>query len=98
MAAVGIRAPMAAIEPERANECPSCGEAVVEKRVTCPSCGYQYEEGDYTMSPEELGDKTPDEFQTEVSEEELEKQGLQDESSSLTSASEEPTDSEKRDT
>jgi hypothetical protein len=34
-----------------------------------PNCGYQYEEGDYTMSPDELEDKTPDEFQTEVSEE-----------------------------
>jgi hypothetical protein len=37
-----------------------------------PNCGYQYEEGDYTMSPEELGEKTPDEFQTEAPEEKLE--------------------------
>jgi uncharacterized Zn finger protein (UPF0148 family) len=72
VAAVGIRAPMAAIEPESPNECPNCGEAVVEKRVTCPNCGYQYEEGDYTMSPDELENKTPSEFQTEVSEEKLE--------------------------
>lgn len=72
VAAVGNRASMAAIEPERPNQCPSCGEAVVEKRITCPNCGYEYEEGDYTMSPEELGERTPDEFQTEVSEEKLE--------------------------
>lgn len=62
---------MAAIESEKPNECPSCGEAVVEKRVTCPNCGYQYEGDDYTMSPEELGARTPDEFQTEVSQEKL---------------------------
>lgn len=58
-----------AIGPESESECPGCGEAVGEKHVTCPSCGYQYQAPDHTMTAEELDERTPDEFQTEVSEE-----------------------------
>jgi uncharacterized Zn finger protein (UPF0148 family) len=60
------------------NECRGCGEPIVEERVTCPNCAYRYEEGDYDKSTEELVGELPDEFMTEMSEEELERKGLQE--------------------
>ena len=35
------------------NECPECGEPIVEVRASCPNCGYEYKKEDY--SDEEAG-------------------------------------------
>jgi len=29
------------------NECPECGEPVIDVRASCPNCGYEYKESDY---------------------------------------------------
>jgi uncharacterized Zn finger protein (UPF0148 family) len=60
-------------------QCPQCGNPIVEERVTCPNCGYRYKEGDYDKTTEELVGDLPDEFRTEMSDEELERKGLQEE-------------------
>jgi rubredoxin len=30
------------------NECPECGEPVIEIRANCPNCGYEYKDEDYS--------------------------------------------------
>lgn len=30
------------------NECPECGEPVIEVRANCPNCGYEYKDSDYS--------------------------------------------------
>lgn len=30
------------------NECPECGEPIIEVRANCPNCGYEYKESDYS--------------------------------------------------
>ena len=30
------------------NECPECGEPVIEVRANCPKCGYEYKDSDYS--------------------------------------------------
>ena len=30
------------------NECPECGEPIIEVRANCPNCGYEYKDSDYT--------------------------------------------------
>ena len=30
------------------NECPECGETVIEVRANCPNCGYEYKDSDYS--------------------------------------------------
>ena len=30
------------------NECPECGEPIIEVRANCPNCGYEYKDSDYS--------------------------------------------------
>jgi hypothetical protein len=62
---------VAAIEPERPNECPSCGEAVVEKRMTAPTAATSTRRVTTRCRPRSSVRRPPT-FQTEVPEEKLE--------------------------